>query len=137
MVQAGALGPFRHVERRGARRDQGQCRPDAGLDQPGDPAPARHRRQVRRRPRPDGRLGLPDRQAYRQLRRELRTHGRQPLGAEDVARPERALDQGGLAVRAADPVRFWRRRRRRIGAVVLSGRVGKEEAAGGDWPGAC
>ena len=51
------LDAQRHAERRRARRDQGECRPDEDLRQPGDQASSRHRGQVRRGHRPDQRLG--------------------------------------------------------------------------------
>ncbi len=44
------------------------------------------------------------RQGRRQLRRDLRAQRRRRLAAEDRARPERAVDQGRPAVRAADPL---------------------------------
>ena len=54
------LDPHGDAERRGARRHQGQCRPDEELRQPGDQASARHRGQVRRgrRPSPDSHPGV-------------------------------------------------------------------------------
>ena len=58
----------------------------------------------RRGARPDQGLGLSDHQARRQLRRGLRAQCRPGLAAEDHARPQRAVDQGRPAVRAADPL---------------------------------
>jgi general L-amino acid transport system substrate-binding protein len=98
LVKVGAL---RHAERRGTRRDQGQCRRDAEVAQSRDQASARCRGQVRRRHRPHRRLGLSHRQAGRQLRRILREERRPGLAAEDCARPERTLDQGRPAIRPA------------------------------------
>ena len=54
--------------------------------------------------RPHQRLGGADHQARRQLRRILRAQCRAGLAAQDRARPERAVDQGWIAVRAADPL---------------------------------
>ena len=73
IVQVDAL---RDAQRRGARRHQGQCRRADEVRQSGHQAPARHRGQVRRGARPDQRLGLPDHQACRQLRRGLRAQCR-------------------------------------------------------------
>ena len=60
--------------------------------------------KYRRGARPDQRLGLPHHQARRQLRRDLRAQCRPGLAAEDRARPQRAVDQGRPAIRAADPL---------------------------------
>jgi len=61
--------------------------------------------KFRRGDRPHQRLGLPCHQARRQLRRGLREERGRGLAAEDQARPQRAVDQGRPAVRAADPLR--------------------------------
>ena len=69
--------------------------------QSGNPATARCRGQLRRGARPHQRLGLSDRQAGRQLRRDFRAQRRPGLAAENRARPQRAVDQGRPPVRAA------------------------------------
>ena len=74
-------------------------------DNPDDQAPARHRRQLRRGARPDQGLGLSHHQAGRQLRRSVRAQRRPGLAAEDRARPQRAVDQGRPAIRAAGPLK--------------------------------
>ena len=66
-----ALDAFRHARRRGARRDQGQCRREIEIRRSGDPAAARRRGSIRRGDGADQRLGLSHRQACRQLRREF------------------------------------------------------------------
>ena len=76
--------------------------------------------QVRRGHRPDERLGVPDRQACRQLRRDLREERRPRLAAQDPARPECALDEGRPAIRAADPLISRRSKR---GRPERSGRL--------------
>ena len=62
-------------------------------------------------PRPAQRLGLPDRQAGRQLRRDLRAQRRHEHAAQDRARPERAVDRRRPAVRHAGPLIAHRRKR--------------------------
>ena len=55
-------------------------------------------------------IGLTNDWAFRiikhvgQLRRDLREERRPGLAAQDPARPERALDEGRPAIRAADPL---------------------------------
>ena len=61
----------------------------------------------------DQRLGLSHHQGGRQLRRKLRAQCRPRLAVEDRARPERAVDQGRLAIRAAGPLNSAGCRRRR------------------------
>ena len=93
-----------HAERRRARCDQGQCRSDEDLRQPGDQASSRHGRQVRRGHRPDQRLGCAHHQACGQLRRVLRAERRRRLASEDQARSERPVDQGRPAIRHPGPL---------------------------------
>ena len=73
-------------------------------DNPDDPPPARRRGRFRQGPRPDQRLGLSDHQGGRQLRRIVRAQRRHGLADQDPPRPERAVDQGRPAIRAADQV---------------------------------
>ena len=96
---------LRHGRGRGARGHQRQCRPDEGRDQNPD---------IQRLLGTEGEqgkaLGLPNDFAYqvdqagRQLRRELRAQCRHEHAAEDRARPERPVEQGRPAVRAALPL---------------------------------
>ena len=96
---------FRHAQRRGTRRDQGQCRRDAEVRQSRRSSACSAPRASSARP-----IGLTNDWAYRIIKHvgnygeSLRAQRRRRLAAEDRARPERAVDQGRPAVRAADPL---------------------------------
>ena len=92
----------RDARRRGERCHAGERRQAAQRQQgPGRAAPARRQRRHRQAARPGEGVGLPHRQAGRQLRRELRTQPRPEVAACAAARREQPVDQGRPDVRAA------------------------------------
>ena len=97
---------FALAQRRGARHDQGECRGNEDLAEPGNPARARRRggSQDRHRPRPDQRLGRQHREGGGQLRRNLRSAMSVPAARSRFQRGINALwTKGGLQY--APPIR--------------------------------
>ena len=98
-----ALDPVRHARGRGGRPDAGQRRRAEDEQQgPGRAALPRRLRGHRQAARPRCRMGLPHRQAGRQLRRELRAQPRAEDADRPAARRQQPLDQGRPDVRTAD-----------------------------------
>jgi general L-amino acid transport system substrate-binding protein len=85
-----------------ARHQQSQCRREAKIRRSGNAAPARRGRPVWRSDGPHQRLGVPDHQECRQLRRDFRAQSRSGLALEDRPRSQCAVDQGRAAIWSAD-----------------------------------
>jgi ABC-type amino acid transport substrate-binding protein len=95
------LDHVRDVSGRGERRDAGQRRRDAEVDQPRYPSPAGRRGRDGQGARPRQSVGREHRQGGGQLRRDVGPHDH-PVG--DSARNQQSVDQGRAALSAADPL---------------------------------
>src|SRR6266566_4034823 len=111
------MDAFRHGQCRRAGGQLEDHRTRDAVGEAGGETAGRHRGEFRRAGGSGQRLGSPDRQAGRQLRRSVRAQHRHEIPARHSARPQSPLDDGRHPICSADPMSagagipaFFRRR---------------------------